>query len=678
MGAYQSAPKTDTEPLDVSNEALSCGANAMQGWRQSQEDAHNVILSYAEDPGKALFAVYDGHGGAEVAKYCAEHFPGFLAAHDLFSLDDYEKCLSTAFLEFDSLLAQPQVIEELKRIAGPSTDVLEQKGILNLIKKRWKTLHNGGSGLEGEDSSSDEEPGLGDSDEEELGSENLEVSLAELRAEANAPIEAVLEKMSSSSSPAKSSTRTIDFVTSGASSSSSGAGSSGAGCSSSSSFASPSKAKGVSIYEEEELSARVKTTKAKSSGSGEPRKSNNDVGSESAKEDAVKTERISEEELLVSPKKEDAVKTERVSEEELLVSPKKEDAVKTERICKEEPLVSPKKEVVEEYLPVKKVPVQPEEAKKLENGVVNGVSSSPPPPDSSSTSSSSSSTPQQQQASQSNGDSTASSVVNGDSDEKPDPNGKRPVRQVPGMMGILPKKYAFMEELRGAQGDRDCPGHASGCTAVVALVCGPRVFVANAGDSRCVLCRGGTAVDLSVDHKPEDAVEFTRIRLAGGVVTPDGRVCGGLNLSRSFGDHSYKQNKDLPSSKQMITADPDVRTADLTDEDEFLVLACDGIWNSMSSQEVVDFVRTRLQKEPKPALSEICREMFMHCTGCDNMTSIIVELKAVSALKTTTPASPVVVGSKRPLADAENGIEAQEPDGSDAKRVKVDGDGSGQ
>jgi len=63
-----------------------------------------------------------------------------------------------------------------------------------------------------------------------------------------------------------------------------------------------------------------------------------------------------------------------------------------------------------------------------------------------------------------------------------------------------------------------------------------KLFVANAGDSRCVLCRDGVAVELSFDHKPEDDSERTRIEAAGGKVTNDGRVNGGLNLSRALGE----------------------------------------------------------------------------------------------------------------------------------------------
>lgn len=84
------------------------------------------------------------------------------------------------------------------------------------------------------------------------------------------------------------------------------------------------------------------------------------------------------------------------------------------------------------------------------------------------------------------------------------------------------------------------PGLSSGCTAVVALVVDRELYVANAGDSRCVVCRDGKALDMSVDHKPEDKVELDRIKNAGGKVTVDGRVNGGLNLSRAIGDHAYK------------------------------------------------------------------------------------------------------------------------------------------
>ncbi|KAK6060682.1 protein phosphatase 2C, partial [Cooperia oncophora] len=165
-------------------------------------------------------------------------------------------------------------------------------------------------------------------------------------------------------------------------------------------------------------------------------------------------------------------------------------------------------------------------------------------------------------------------------------------------------------------GGLETPGEDSGTTACVCLMNKERIVVANAGDSRAVLCRGGTAIDLSMDHKPEDDVEKTRIVNAGGFVNEDGRVNGGLNLSRAFGDHSYKKNADLPLRDQMITALPDVKVETLQPSDEFLVVACDGIWNSLNSQQVVDFIRERLKRGK--SCVDISSELWIIRFGADD------------------------------------------------------------
>ncbi|CAF4254970.1 unnamed protein product, partial [Adineta steineri] len=113
------------------------------------------------------------------------------------------------------------------------------------------------------------------------------------------------------------------------------------------------------------------------------------------------------------------------------------------------------------------------------------------------------------------------------------------------------------------------PGSSSGCTAVLTLLRDKQLFVANAGDSRCVVCRGGQSIEMSFDHKPEDPPERSRIEKAGYKVTLDGRVSGGLNLSRAIGDHAYKKTASLPAEKQAITALPDIRTLTLEDQDDF-------------------------------------------------------------------------------------------------------------
>ena len=173
----------------------------------------------------------------------------------------------------------------------------------------------------------------------------------------------------------------------------------------------------------------------------------------------------------------------------------------------------------------------------------------------------------------------------------------------------------------------------AGCTAVVALIRNNAIYVANAGDSRCVLSRDGRAVELSQDHKPDLPGEYDRIVKAGGMVD-DGRVMGNLNLSRSIGDLEYKKNTAIPQKDQMITAFPEIKIDTLGARDEFLVLACDGVWDMLTSQECVSFVRQRIKDKP---LQTIAEETLDRCLaqdiassgglGCDNTTIVIVELK---------------------------------------------------
>ena len=53
-------------------------------------------------------------------------------------------------------------------------------------------------------------------------------------------------------------------------------------------------------------------------------------------------------------------------------------------------------------------------------------------------------------------------------------------------------------------------------------------------------------------------------------------MCGNLALSRALGDFGYKRNADLPPEQQIVTAFPDVVIHEVSDDDEFLVIACDG------------------------------------------------------------------------------------------------------
>ncbi|CAO3571834.1 unnamed protein product [Mortierella alpina] len=194
-------------------------------------------------------------------------------------------------------------------------------------------------------------------------------------------------------------------------------------------------------------------------------------------------------------------------------------------------------------------------------------------------------------------------------------------------------KNGFLEMDRALRFDPEYGGDSSGCTAITATITDKNVlYVGNAGDSRAVLGSDGTAIALSNDHKPVNKEESRRIVAAGGFVEY-GRVNGSLALSRALGDFEFKMNATLGPDDQIVTANPVIVEHKLTDDDEFLVLACDGIWDCMTSQEVVTYVRKGIADQIP--LDVLCENTMDHClasdsgmtgVGCDNMTMVIVAI----------------------------------------------------
>eukprot|EP00747_Dinoflagellata_sp_TGD_P179547 gnl/TRDRNA2_/TRDRNA2_30523_c0_seq1.p1 gnl/TRDRNA2_/TRDRNA2_30523_c0~~gnl/TRDRNA2_/TRDRNA2_30523_c0_seq1.p1 ORF type:complete len:463 (+),score=93.37 gnl/TRDRNA2_/TRDRNA2_30523_c0_seq1:146-1534(+) len=175
--------------------------------------------------------------------------------------------------------------------------------------------------------------------------------------------------------------------------------------------------------------------------------------------------------------------------------------------------------------------------------------------------------------------------------------------------------FARLDEvLRTVGGNFKAPGGAShpydwiGSTGVVMLLLREpagapgkrvRVFCANVGDSRAVLCRGRNARDLSHDQKPQNSPERERIEAAGGRVTlfgPCWRIDAGLNLSRAFGDFAYKTRHDLPLDRQKVIAVPEILVEELGEADEFIVAGSDGIFDVLSSEALVQQMREAAER----------------------------------------------------------------------------------
>jgi serine/threonine protein phosphatase PrpC len=168
----------------------------------------------------------------------------------------------------------------------------------------------------------------------------------------------------------------------------------------------------------------------------------------------------------------------------------------------------------------------------------------------------------------------------------------------------------------------------SGSTCVVALVTPSHIICANAGDSRAILRRNGKVLPLSFDHKPNNIPEMERINQAGGFVKCK-RVDGDLAVSRGLGDFSYKSNEILPVEQQKVIPDPEFVVYPRSDQDEFMVLACDGVWDVATNEECSTFIQTLLD-EGESDLGMICEEAIDTCldkNSRDNMTIAMVSFQ---------------------------------------------------
>ncbi|MCL7022739.1 hypothetical protein MKW94_000155 [Papaver nudicaule] len=176
-----------------------------------------------------------------------------------------------------------------------------------------------------------------------------------------------------------------------------------------------------------------------------------------------------------------------------------------------------------------------------------------------------------------------------------------------------------------------------GSTAVVAILGKGKLVVANCGDSRAVLSRGGAAaIPLSRDHKPDRPDELERVEAAGGrVIDWNGyRVLGVLATSRSIGDFYLKP---------YVTSEPEVTVMERTTNDDFLILASDGLWDVMTNETACEVVRKCLEGRTlvrRSAMSvnrnnsgeaaAVLAELAMARGSKDNISVVVVELKRSS------------------------------------------------
>ncbi|KAK2748137.1 Protein phosphatase 2C 1 [Myotisia sp. PD_48] len=189
------------------------------------------------------------------------------------------------------------------------------------------------------------------------------------------------------------------------------------------------------------------------------------------------------------------------------------------------------------------------------------------------------------------------------------------------------------------------------------------LYTANVGDARIILCRNGKALRLSYDHKGSDENEGVRITNAGGLIL-NNRVNGVLAVTRALGD-AYM--------KELVTGHPfTTETVIQPETDEFLILACDGLWDVCSDQEAVDLVRNT---EDPQAASKILVDYALSRFSTDNLSCMIVrfDTKAIteevnrstsSRKKSTSASTPA--STKNTITESDKIVESAKKTAEDS------------
>jgi hypothetical protein len=166
--------------------------------------------------------------------------------------------------------------------------------------------------------------------------------------------------------------------------------------------------------------------------------------------------------------------------------------------------------------------------------------------------------------------------------------------------------------------------------------------VSNVGDSRAVLISAKRGITLTEDHKPSAPTEQRRIASFGGTVTYNtgiARVAGVLAVSRAFGNYSIRN---------FIRADPDIYERELTAQDDFLVLASDGLWDVFRANEVAD-ICYNWQKHGVSRIADQLVQLALTRGSMDNVTAVVVSLsKYYDRMLSASRLSPAASGNEPP------------------------------
>ncbi|CAG9582126.1 protein phosphatase 2C-like protein [Leishmania major strain Friedlin] len=194
---------------------------------------------------------------------------------------------------------------------------------------------------------------------------------------------------------------------------------------------------------------------------------------------------------------------------------------------------------------------------------------------------------------------------------------------------------AFAQVEREFLGQNTNDMSSAGCVCAAAVVQGSVLTVGNVGDCEVVLARAGQPVLLTVKHNPScNDAEATRVKKAGGCIFNcrvghprfNPRMCS-LAVSRAVGDAGFKLEEYTNGKPSGIIAVADTSEVLLAKDDEFLILACDGLWDTMSYAEAVELATAYMASgaDANSVADQLVGEALRRGTR-DNVTAIFVRL----------------------------------------------------
>jgi len=193
-------------------------------------------------------------------------------------------------------------------------------------------------------------------------------------------------------------------------------------------------------------------------------------------------------------------------------------------------------------------------------------------------------------------------------------------------------------------------GWGSGAVVVTAILIGNKLYIANAGDSEIILGRrllsgsGHRSKVLSYKHRPTNPDEKARIEAEGGLVFRD-RLYGTLAVSRALGDFEFKKPK---SEGNFVSVEPALNTFSLKTVDEFVILACDGLWDKVSYEDAVNIVSAK--RAEGLSVTEIAQELVGEAVrrdSMDNVSAVVVFFNWTEKEAPPKLQSPLTIGLRR-------------------------------